>query len=112
MIHNEDEDCALEGLYHLIVPRDASRDRLELQAAIARSVSAARKPLTLSVFYSVALVGAEGLWGDADVWSGAQHELFCSAASRMWCSVRATREAEVVRENTRYAPLLPLKVSA
>lgn len=112
MIDYNTDDCSDEGVYHVIVPRDASAERLALQAAIARSVSAARKPLTLSVFYSVALVGAEGLWGDADVWSGAQHELFCSAASRMWCSVRATREAEVVRENTRLVPLLPLKVSA
>lgn len=111
---NESEDCAQEftELYHVIVPRDASAERLALQHAIARATDAAKKPLTMAVFYSVALVAAEGYWGDADLWTYAQHELFASCCARMWTSVRATREAQVLRENTRLVPLLPLKVSA
>jgi len=110
----DDEDCAAEGIYHVIVPRDASAERLALQSAIARAVSAAKRPLTLGVFCAVAVVGAEGLWGESDLWSGAQLDVFGTTVARMWTSVRAVREAEVLRENdpVRLVPLLGLKVSA
>jgi len=112
----DDSDCAAEygGLYHVIVPRDASAERLALQSAIARAVSAANRPLTLSVFYSVALVGAEGLWGESDLWSAAQFELWGSCTARMWGAVRRVRDDAVLRENdpVRLVPLLSLKVSA
>jgi len=106
--YTDTSDCADEGeaLYHVLVPRDASAERLALQAAIARTVSAAKRPLTLSVFYSVALIGAEGLWGDADMWSGTQLELWGSCTARMWTAVRRVREAQVLRENDGLVALL------